>query len=153
MALKDKDAEKRVAHFVERCRRLGIRVTHQRLEVFRELAGSEDHPSADCVFRSVRRRVPTVSLDTIYRTLNMLAEEGVIARVGALSDRARFDGNADRHHHFVCTKCGLIRDLYCRDFDDLSPPQGVSSMGKVKSIHVEIRGVCSSCASKTKRKG
>lgn len=56
--------DERVAHFMEVCRRYGIRVTHQRTEILRELAGTEEHPDAEAVYNSVRKRIPSISLDT-----------------------------------------------------------------------------------------
>ena len=59
----------------------GLRLTHQRLEILRELVGAKDHPSAEMVFGRVRRRLPTISLDTVYRTLSTFDELGIIMRV------------------------------------------------------------------------
>jgi Fur family transcriptional regulator, peroxide stress response regulator len=151
MPLTPADVEKRTGRFVEQCRELGIRLTHQRLEIYRELAKTEEHPAAEAIYNRVRKRMPTVSLDTIYRTLNLLEQKGVISKVGAYGDRTRFDATIDPHQHFVCTKCGLIQDLYCREFDGLETPRTVASVGEVQSIHVELRGVCSSCRLRRKR--
>ncbi len=71
--------------------------------------------------------------------------KGVIARVGSMRDRARFDANTDRHHHFVCTKCGMIGDFYSEAMDRLPVPQEVSEMGSVEGVHVELRGICRKC--------
>lgn len=150
MSLTGGEVEKRVERFVERCRERGIRVTHQRIEIFRELAATLEHPSADVVFQRVRGRLPTVSLDTVYRTLNLLEQHEVISKVGAVGDRTRFDANTDRHHHFICAACGLIRDFSCGEFDALEAPPAVRSIGAVSSIRVEVKGVCSACRRRKK---
>ncbi len=80
--------EKRVAAFLDICRRQGIRATHQRTEILRELAGSEEHPDAETILGRVRRRVPAISVDTLYRTLKLLEDKGVIARVASMRDQA-----------------------------------------------------------------
>jgi Fur family peroxide stress response transcriptional regulator len=139
------EMQQRVDAFVETCRRSGIRATHQRVEVFREVARTDKHLDAETVYRRVRRRVPTVSLDTVYRTLSLLAERRFVTRVDALSDRARFDANTDPHHHFVCTRCGLVRDFVDERLDDLPVPGEVRSWGEVDSVHVQVRGVCREC--------
>ena len=138
----------RVAEFLECCRRQGVRATHQRAEILRELAGSQEHPDAETIHRRVRQRIPTISLDTVYRTLRLLEDKGVIARVGSVRDRARYDANTDRHHHFVCTACGMIGDFYSDAMDRLPVPREVSEMGSVEGVYVELRGICRDCRQK-----
>jgi Fur family transcriptional regulator, peroxide stress response regulator len=145
--------EQRVAEFLEICRRHGVKATHQRTAILRELAGSGEHPDAETILARVRQKIPAISVDTIYRTLRLLEESGVIARVGSMRDRARFDANTDRHHHFVCTKCGMIGDFYSAAMDRLAAPREVAAMGVVEGVYVELRGICRKCrpkAAKTK---
>jgi Fur family peroxide stress response transcriptional regulator len=137
--------EKRVEGFLDACRRHGVRVTRQRTEILRELAVTGEHPDAETLYRRVRRRVPAMSLDTIYRTLRMLEEKRVISRVGSVHDRARFDPNADRHHHFVCGECGMIGDFYSEALDRLTVPREAAAMGSVDGVYVELRGRCRKC--------
>lgn len=141
--------EKRVAGFLEICRRQGVKATHQRTEILRELAGSDEHPDAETIFRRVRQRIPAISVDTIYRTLRLLEDSGVIARVGSIRDRTRFDANTDRHHHFVCTECGMIGDFCSSEMDCVAVPREVSEMGNVEEVYVELRGVCRQCKQRT----
>jgi Fur family transcriptional regulator, peroxide stress response regulator len=146
--------EKRVAEFLDICRRQGVKATHQRTEILRELAGSEEHPDAETIFTRVRQRIPAISVDTIYRTLRLLEDRGVIARVGSMRDRARFDANTDRHHHFVCTECEMISDFYSDAMDWFPVPREVSEMGSVEGVYVEVRGICRKCKQKAiKTKG
>jgi Fur family peroxide stress response transcriptional regulator len=148
-----KQAEQRVAQFLALCRRQGVKATHQRVEILRELAGSEEHPDAETILTRVRQRIPSISVDTIYRTLRLFEDRGVISRVGSMRDRARFDANTDRHHHFVCTKCEMIGDFYSDEMDRLPVPREVSGMGSVEGVYVELRGVCQTCRQKeVKRK-
>jgi Fur family peroxide stress response transcriptional regulator len=136
----------RLARFTAFCRRQGLKVTHQRTEIFRELARTEEHPDAETIHARVRKRIPALSLDTVYRTLRTLEEYGVISRVGSTRERIRFDANTERHHHFVCTECGKVGDFYCDAFDDVEAPSEVAAMGNVNSVYVELRGVCRECA-------
>jgi Fur family peroxide stress response transcriptional regulator len=144
--------EKRVADFVDACRQQGIKATHQRTEILRELAGTDEHPDAETIYGRVRSRIPSISLDTVYRTLRMLENEGVISRVGSTRDRARFDANTERHHHFVCSACGLVRDFYSEALDRFSAPSEVSEMGRIDSVYLELRGLCRACQAKRKRR-
>jgi Fur family peroxide stress response transcriptional regulator len=146
MAVSKAEIERRLERFVQTCRGKGMKVTHQRMEVFRELAGAENHPDAETIYRHVRRRVPAISRDTVYRTLASLAEYGVVHKAEILFSRARYDANTNRHHHFVCTECGRVRDFYSEALNELPIPKAVASLGRVESAHVQLRGLCSVCA-------
>lgn len=139
------DVQQRVDACGEALRRAGIRVTHQRLEILREVAGSRDHPDAETVFRGVRERLPSVSLDTVYRTLWLLTDMGLITTLGVPQERFRFDGNMRPHHHFVCTRCGLARDFYSGELDELRVPAAVQDFGVAHRTQVEVRGICREC--------
>jgi Fur family peroxide stress response transcriptional regulator len=133
--------------FDQVCRSAGVKITHQRLEIFRHVAQSGQHPDAGAVLQGVRERIPTISLDTVYRTLWMLTDLGLITMLGPNRERARFDANLSRHHHFVCRRCGLIRDFYSDAFDELQLPKAVAAIGLVETTHVEAEGVCRACSS------
>ena len=142
MKVAKQDIERRMARFNEACRKSGAKLTHQRMEIFREVAQAGDHPDAEKVFQGVRERMPTVSLDTVYRTLWWLKELGLIRTLGTSRKRTRFDANLSRHHHFVCMECGLTRDFYSDKFDTLTLPESVQSIGYVEKTQVEVKGVC-----------
>jgi Fur family peroxide stress response transcriptional regulator len=146
MALPKTEIERRMRRFTETCQANGLKVTHQRTEVFRELACTEDHPDAETIYQSVSRRVPAISRDTVYRTLATLEEHGLVHKAEILSSRGRYDANMDRHHHFVCTECGCVHDFYSETLDELPIPKAVSTLGRVESSHVQLRGICSACA-------
>ena len=86
------DIEQRMARFNETCRNSGAKLTHQRMEIFREVAQSTDHPDVEKVYQGVRRRMPTVSLDTVYRTLGWLKELGLITTLGPPREAPRVLG-------------------------------------------------------------
>ncbi len=136
----------RLESFQAAVRAAGIKLTHQRLEVFRELARTTEHPDAETIFKAVQRRVPTVSLDTVYRTLWMLRDLGLVTTLGSTSrEGARFDVNSERHHHYVCMRCGLIRDFTSDELDSLRVPAAVKGFGTILDTQVEVRGLCASC--------
>jgi len=140
------EVERRLAHFERVCREAGLRLTPQRMEIFREVACTGDHPDAETVFKRVRERMPTVSLDTVYRTLWLLNDHDLITTLGPSRERTRFDANLTRHHHFVCTRCGLTRDFYSEDLNDLELPSEAMGFGRIETTTVEVRGVCRDCA-------
>ncbi len=138
--------------FVACCRERGIKPTHQRTEIYRALMATEDHPNAETLYATVKQRVPTISLDTVYRTLRLFEEKGLVLRVSTAGDSMRFDGNIGPHHHFVCVACYKVRDFYDDDFDHLKTPKTVSRLGEIGSVHVELRGICNDCRKQKKKK-
>ncbi|RPH93117.1 transcriptional repressor [candidate division KSB1 bacterium] len=137
--------EEQLTELTAACRARGLKVTPQRLEIFRDLLESEGHPSVEEIYERIHTRMPTVSLDTVYRTLATLNEAGVISRVAVLDDHSRFEVNPERHHHFICLRCKRVEDFYWPAFDGLALPKNVAGLGKVESPHVEVRGICAAC--------
>lgn len=146
MPISPAEVARRVEQLTDALRTSGLRVTHQRLEVVREIAATDEHPDVETIYRGVKLRVPTISLDTVYRTLGTLAEAGLITRVTATAGPARFDANTAQHHHFVCTRCGLIRDVVDPRLDEIRAPAQTDEFGRVESADVHLRGICRSCA-------
>jgi len=142
---KHEDFRRRLDRFFEVCKRQGLRVTHQRLTVFEEVMRAGEHPDAETVCRAVRRRIPAISVDTVYRTLWLLKDLGLIATLGPSREKARFDADTRPHHHFVCRKCGKAVDLSASQFNGLSVPEEIEEVGRVETVHVELRGLCSDC--------
>ena len=140
--------ERRLEQFKAAAKEAGVKLTHQRLEIFREVASSLEHPDAETVFRSVQARMPTVSLDTVYRTLWMLNDLGLITTLGPRRESVRFDANTAHHHHYVCVRCGLARDFESAALNALRFPDAVKQFGSVIATHVEVRGICDRCTKK-----
>jgi Fur family peroxide stress response transcriptional regulator len=138
--------------FLEECARAGLKATRQRRRIYEALAETGEHPDAETVYEQVKRRVPSVSLDTIYRNLRALEERGIIRKVGAAGYRTRYDANIAPHHHFVCTTCGRIRDFHDDRFDGYAPAAAVKQFGEVALVHVELRGTCDKCRAREKRR-
>jgi len=145
MKVDAKEVKRRLQSFTDVCRKQGLKTTHQRTEIYRELARTREHPDADTIYKRVRRRIPAISLDTVYRTLRLLEEEGVIARVGILEERNRFDAHVEDHHHFVCTHCGAMRDVHGVELNGTAARAAMDAIGTVSSVHVELRGTCRQC--------
>jgi Fur family peroxide stress response transcriptional regulator len=152
MEIKQQEVEQRMQHFETVCRDEGIKLTHQRIEIFREVAQTGDHPDADQIFQRVRDRMPTVSLDTVYRTLWLLNDLGLVVTLRSSRERTRFDANLQSHHHFVCRQCGFTRDFYSDDLDTIRLPDSVGSLGEIEATHVEVRGICRECIEKGRKK-
>ena len=129
---------------VELFRQRGLKVTPQRECIFEVVWGAEHHPSAESVYAEARERMPTMSLRTVYQTLNDLAEMGELLQLDLGTGSSRFDPNTDVHHHIVCTVCGKVRDLYA-DFSAISIPPEASQGFSVGPAEVVFRGRCEEC--------
>jgi Fur family peroxide stress response transcriptional regulator len=147
------DSEQEIRKLREGLKRAGVKATHQRLAIFREIVRSGDHPDAETLYRAVRRTLPTVSLDTVYRTLRLLVDLGLVEALSLPSPRTRFDANSRAHHHFYCLRCGAILDFQSEAFDRLAAPETLKSLGKVSKIQVEVKGLCARCLKERSRKG
>jgi Fur family transcriptional regulator, peroxide stress response regulator len=148
VAVRVDEVARRVEQLSQGIRDAGLRLTHQRLEIVRVLVADETHPDVETVYQAVRERVPTISLDTVYRTLATLTERGLITRVLFTPGPARYDPNPARHHHFVCTRCGLVRDVEDPDLDAVRATAEVARIGRPDAVTVQFRGVCAACQSK-----
>jgi Fur family peroxide stress response transcriptional regulator len=137
--------ERKLEAFESICREKGIRLTHQRLELFREIAMDTSHPSAEEIFRRMRTKMPTISFDTVYRTLSTFEKCGIIGRLEILDDRARFDSNPRPHAHLICCECRQVQDLNWPEIEETKLPAQARGWGHVKSRHIEIRGLCQLC--------
>jgi Fur family peroxide stress response transcriptional regulator len=139
------EVEQRLERLKLTCQNTGMRMTHQRIEIFREVAQTDEHPDAETIFKRVRDRMPTVSHDTVYRTLASLENMNLISRVDPVCGRARYDANCDTHHHFICSQCGSIADVYLDNEPSL--PEGLDNLGSIESLRLQVRGVCHNCKS------
>jgi Fur family transcriptional regulator, peroxide stress response regulator len=146
MKVESSEINRRVEHFKTKAREAGVKLTHQRLEIFREIASRPDHPDAESIYDSLRHRMPSVTLDTVYRTLWILYDLNLIATYGQLRETVHFDPNPEPHNHYICVRCGIIRDLTTPEFDEFQLPTSTSAYGSVLAFRVELSGLCEGCA-------
>jgi Fur family peroxide stress response transcriptional regulator len=141
---RDKLKEKMDA-FQAKCRKAGLKITPQRMAVYKVLIKSKQHPSAEIVFRKVREVLPNISLDTVNRTLLTLAEIGAASIVEGSGDVKRFDGRLETHQHFKCVKCKRIFDFHYKPFDNIVVPKSISRKFIVLKKTVYLEGICDLC--------
>lgn len=134
--------------FEDALRKAGVKVTRQRLEIIGEVVAARGHPSIGEVYEAVRARIPSISLDTVYRTMRTLASLGMIHPVGTSGERVRFDADRTPHHHFLCSVCGEAYDFLCPELDAIPIPEQARSIGLVRGSRIEVRGVCRKCLEK-----
>jgi Fur family ferric uptake transcriptional regulator len=126
------------------------RMTEQRRMILEEIGRTRGHPSASDVYEKVRRRLPHISLGTVYRNLEVLSSQGLISRLDMGSGQRRFDAVTDDHHHIRCLVCNRVDDIR------LSANAGIDSIKRdaektagyeVKGFSVDLYGICPRCRS------
>ena len=134
-----------VEHFKERCKTHKIKLTPQRLIIYEELMKNQEHPSTEMVYQRVKKIFPTISFDTVNRTLLTFAEMGVAGILEGSGNPKRFDGNTDEHHHFQCVRCKRVVDIYEAAYDHLTVPQALQEQFVIFKATVHIEGLCDEC--------
>lgn len=120
-------------------------MTRQREVVLQAVRSTMDHPTADWVYRQARRRLPRISLGTVYRNLKRLSDEGLIREIQIAGQTTRFDANTGRHYHIRCVHCGRVNDLPISVDRRLEEEAGRAMNYQVISHQVEVLGLCPSC--------
>jgi Fur family transcriptional regulator, peroxide stress response regulator len=139
--------------FEESCRAADLKLTHQRLEIYRELAEATDHPSAETLHKRLHRSMPTLSLDTVYRTLSTFEQHHLIKKVETVDSQAHYEAQMQQHHHLICDTCKEIMDFQWSSFDAVSVPEDILQWGAIKNKSITIYGTCRKCqALKEKKK-
>ena len=119
-------------------RKNGIQPTQQRLEVARYVFTATNHPTADQVLKEVLKRCPTVSRATVYNTLNLLVDKGLIASRALKEGAVVFDPRTQRHHHLIDTETGIIHDIPWEVMEVQGPE--ICEGFEVLDYHVVLRG-------------
>ena len=122
-----------------------LKYSRQREAILEELQKRHDHPTADLLYRSLRESFPRISLGTVYRNLNLLADLGQISRIRCEEGMEHFDCDTHDHYHFVCRGCGKILDLPMDIITDLDARAESAGVGSVETHSLLLYGRCSAC--------
>ncbi len=122
-----------------------FRITRQRQVILEELRKDTSHPTADEVCQRVRQKLPHISLGTVYRNLELLAEYGLIQKIELAGSQRRFDGNAETHYHIHCNRCGRVEDLPVRPFRINENSFRATTRFQITGHRVEFFGLCPKC--------
>lgn len=134
----------RYAEIAQRLREQGFRLTPQRLSILRTVLNRLDHPTAEEVYREARQGMPTVSMTTVYHTLETLVEIGAFVQVSPYRDVRRYDKNVSEHVHVICSRCDQVVDLPAFASDALPGIQQSTGFKGLKSTHAFV-GICPRC--------
>ena len=134
----------KISKFKALCKNVGLKITPQRLEIYKVLINSGDHPSADMVHKRIVKEFPSVSLDTVNRTLLTFNEIGVAFIVEGSGDVRRYDAGMESHQHFKCIRCKRIIDFHYAPFDNIATPSGLEDFEIMRKA-VYFEGLCDEC--------
>jgi Fur family peroxide stress response transcriptional regulator len=128
-------------------RNKGFRVTPQRVAIVEYVMSTNTHPSAEEVYKLIKKKYPMVSLATVYKTLELLMEMGVVREL-SFTDGARYDANIGKHVNVVCINCGRIEDMADESLIELESRIAKRSRYKISSARYELYGYCDECKSR-----
>lgn len=119
-----------------------IKPSYHRIRIYQYLLERRNHPSADMIFQSLVREIPSLSKATVYNTLHLLAGKGLVRILGIVDNEARFDANTMLHGHFLCTLCGCIQDVHFQGaLNDLLGLENCT----IDESHLYFKGRCAVC--------
>jgi len=136
--------------FIEKCKFHNLKITPQRMVIYKALMGSKIHPSAETIHKIVKEEFQSISLDTVCRTLVIFTEIGIIHSVEGHGDPKRFDPNLKPHHHFYCVGCGELIDFYSEELDQVKVPGDIEKQFMIISRRMVLNGYCKTCSKKEK---
>ncbi|UCF05008.1 MAG: transcriptional repressor [bacterium] len=123
-----------------------IRMTTQRRVILEELRRLCTHPTADELYELVRKRLPHISLGTVYRNLELMSRYGIIRTLRLGGEQMRFDGDTESHHHIRCIRCGRIDDLSIERQITECDREAIEATGyEAVERRVEFLGICPVC--------
>lgn len=119
--------------------------SHQREAIVSFLKTRNDHPTADIVYKNIRETIPNISLGTVYRNLNQLANSGVILRLTCGGKTDHYDACTEPHYHFICKDCGAVIDINMPISKELISNAKLCSGFNIDEVSVLFSGLCSDC--------
>ena len=120
----------------------------QREVILKTLREHPVHPTADELYAVLKSEIPSISLATVYRNLNLLAEKGIIKKIECLCGSSHFDHNIHRHYHFICNKCNKIYDISGDVAGDIEMNASAATGLEITDHDISFRGICTACQHK-----
>jgi Fe2+ or Zn2+ uptake regulation protein len=124
-------------------------MTRQRMVILEELLKQNTHPSADEIYQWVRRRMPRISLGTVYRNLEVLANMGKIQKLELSGALKRYDWNTNKHYHIRCVCCDRVDDAPIAPLNQLEDDLYGATVFEIIGHNLEFTGLCPECSKKS----
>jgi Fe2+ or Zn2+ uptake regulation protein len=120
----------------------GIKPSYQRVRVLDYMLQNKNHPTVDMLYSALSPEIPTLSKTTVYNTVNLFLEKGVVQLIGIDEQEMRYDADITTHAHFKCDRCGRILDLRLNSEGAIF--QGIEGL-KIREIQFYLKGLCQEC--------
>src|SRR3954467_10027732 len=133
------------ASFRQLCAEHGIAVTHQRQILLEVMQGMEGHPSPEEVYARVKRKIPAISLATVYKNIHLFVESGIFRKMSMHHGSVRVEMNDEEHHHMVCSRCKAITDIGEKELGLAPKRRRLPDGFLVERYAVDIIGLCAKC--------
>jgi Fur family transcriptional regulator, peroxide stress response regulator len=137
-----------IQEFRDLCAARGITVTHQRQVLFEVLKSMPGHPSPEEVYARMKKRIPSISLATVYKNIHLFFDSGIFREVSLHHGSLRVELNSRAHHHLVCTVCKSISDIDESEIGPLQKPAVLPGGFLAERFSIDILGRCSACQAK-----
>lgn len=119
--------------------------SRQRECIIHYLLNTKQHPTADMIYQHVKKIYPKISLGTVYRNLNLLAEQGEILKLSCGDGSDHFDACITPHNHFICTNCNCVVDLPMESIDHINTIASANFDGEIQGHVTYFYGICNNC--------
>ena len=143
--MKKKSQKQLIDEFVIKCRNATLSVTPQRLAIYKALTQDQSHPRPEKIHKKIIKDFPTISLATVYKTLETFEKFNIISRVTPLHNTVRYDSIIEHHHHIICVKCKKIIDLFDPKLDEIDVPKDLLKEYSLVEYCVNFHVVCPDC--------
>ena len=135
----------RTRPFRELCADRGLAATHQRQVLYEVMQTMPGHPSPEEVYARVKKRIPAISLATVYKNIHLFVETGVLKEVSMHHGSLRVELNSHIHHHMVCSYCKAITDIEEKDLGPLPALQRLPGGFQMERYAIDVIGICAAC--------
>lgn len=132
----------------QKLKKAKLKITPQRVAILSELTDNQDHPSADKIYQKIKQKLPSISFDTVNRTLITFTQSGVIKIAEGQGGARRYDPMTELHHHFHCVKCNRIIDFINKEYDRIKLPENITKEHRVLDQKIVLNGICQDCKNK-----
>ena len=139
------ETQDQIADFIQKCKTNALSVTPQRLAIYKALLIDKSHPNPECVYNSIKPDFPTISLATVYKTLETFEKHRIISVVTPLHETVRYDAEIEHHHHVVCVKCKKVMDIKDPELEKIEIPDIVKVGNQVLDYDIQFNVICDSC--------
>jgi len=146
-----KSRPEKLEKLVASSREKGLKLTPQRMVIFRIISESNAHLTSDEVYQKARKEYPMLSAATVYRNMEQMVKAGLLSHLGRSGSAMKYDTNLEEHHHFICNRCGKVHDIYLEKIKyKVDEKRSGLLNAKIESPELYLRGICEDCLEKSR---